>query len=77
VLATDETAWAYEADVVKSLGSLRNVDAMAPNLFRLLREFDAENVDLIFAEAVPAEGLGLAIMNRLRKASGYTIIKVP
>jgi len=77
VLATDETAWAYEADVVKSLGSLRNVDAMAPNLFRLLREFDAENVDFIFAEAVPAEGLGLAIMNRLRKASGYTIIKVP
>jgi L-threonylcarbamoyladenylate synthase len=29
VLATDETSWAYEADVVKSLGSRRNVDAMA------------------------------------------------
>ncbi len=75
VLATDETAWAYEADVVKSLGSRRNVDAMAPNLFRLLREFDAENVDVIIAEGVPMEGLGLAVMNRLRKASGYTIVK--
>ena len=75
ILATDETAWAYEADVVKSLGSRRNVDAMATNLFRLLREFDAENVDIILAEAVPTEGLGLAVMNRLRKASGYNIIK--
>lgn len=75
VLATDETAWAYEADVVKSLGSRRNVDAMAANLFRLLREFDEENVDVIISESVPTEGLGLAIMNRLRKASGYNIVK--
>jgi L-threonylcarbamoyladenylate synthase len=76
VLATAETAWAYEADVVKSLGSRRNVDAMAANLFRLLREFDEENVDVIIAESVPTEGLGLAVMNRLRKASEYNIVKV-
>jgi L-threonylcarbamoyladenylate synthase len=77
VLATDETSWAYEADVVKSMGSRRNVDAIAANLFRLLREFDEEKVDIILAEAVPTEGLGLAVMNRLRKASGYNIVKVP
>ncbi len=76
VLATDETAWAYEADVVKSLGSRRNVDAIASNLFRLLREFDDEGVDVIIAEGIPIEGLGLAVMNRLRKASGYHIVKV-
>jgi L-threonylcarbamoyladenylate synthase len=75
VLATAETAWAYEADVVKSLGSRRKVDSMAANLFRLLREFDEENVDVIIAESVPTEGLGLAVMNRLRKASGYNIVK--
>jgi L-threonylcarbamoyladenylate synthase len=75
VLATDETAWAYEADVVKSLGSRRNVDVMAANLFRLLREFNEENVDVILAESVRTEGLGLAVMNRLRKASGYNIVK--
>jgi L-threonylcarbamoyladenylate synthase len=77
VLATDETAWAYEADIVKSLGSRRNIDAMASNLFRLLREFDEENVDIVIAESVPPEGLGLAVMNRLRKASAYNIIKTP
>jgi L-threonylcarbamoyladenylate synthase len=76
VLATAETAWAYEADVVKSLGSRRNVDAMAANLFRVLREFDEENVDVIITESIPTEGLGLAVMNRLRKASGYHIVKV-
>jgi L-threonylcarbamoyladenylate synthase len=76
VLATAETAWAYEADVVKSLGSRRKVDVIAANLFRLLREFDEENVDVILAESIPTEGLGLAVMNRLRKASGYNILKV-
>jgi len=76
VLATDETAAKYEADMIKSLGSRFNLDAVAQNLFRLLREFDAEGVDVIVAEGVPQEGLGLAVMNRLRKASGYDIVKV-
>jgi L-threonylcarbamoyladenylate synthase len=66
---------AYRADVVKSLGSRFNLAVIAQNLFRLLREFDAEGVDVIIAEGVPAEGLGLAVMNRLRKASAYNIIR--
>jgi L-threonylcarbamoyladenylate synthase len=75
VLATDETKAAYRADVVKSLGSRFNLAVVAQNLFRLLRELDAEGVDVIIAEGVPSEGLGLAVMNRLRKASGYNIVK--
>jgi len=75
ILATDETQGAYYADVVKSLGSRFNLAIVAQNLFRLLREVDSENVDVIIAEGVPTEGIGLAIMNRLRKASGYHIIK--
>jgi L-threonylcarbamoyladenylate synthase len=75
ILATDETQTAYQADVVKSLGSRSNLATVAQNLFRLLREVDAENVDIIIAEGVSSEGLGLAVMNRLRKASAYNIIK--
>jgi L-threonylcarbamoyladenylate synthase len=75
ILATDETQTAYKADVIKSLGSRSNLVAVAQNLFRLLREVDAENVDVIIAEGVSSDGLGLAVMNRLRKASGYHIIK--
>lgn len=75
VLATDETAGYYRADVVKSLGSRSDLGVIAKNLFRLLREFDLERVDVIIAEGIPTEGLGLAVMNRLRKASGYKIVK--
>ena len=66
---------AYKAYVVKSMGSRHNLATVAASLFRLLREVDEEGVAVILAESVPQEGLGLAVMNRLRKASGYHIIK--
>ena len=75
ILATDQTKSAYNADIVQSLGSREDLTSVAQNLFRLLREIDAQNVDVIIAEGVPSEGLGLAVMNRLRKASGYHIVK--
>jgi L-threonylcarbamoyladenylate synthase len=75
ILATDQTQTAYQADVVKSLGNRSNLEVVAQNLFRFLREVDAENVDVIIAEGVSSDGLGLAVMNRLRKASGYHIVK--
>jgi L-threonylcarbamoyladenylate synthase len=75
VLATDETQTAYKAFVVKSMGSRHDISTIAASLFHLLREADSEGVDIILAESVPHEGIGLAVMNRLRKASGYHIIK--
>jgi L-threonylcarbamoyladenylate synthase len=75
VLATDETLGSYEAYVVKSLGSRSDSAVMAKNLFRLLREFDSQGVDVIIAEGVSTRGLGLAVMNRLRRASEYNIVK--
>ncbi|MGQ9530827.1 MAG: L-threonylcarbamoyladenylate synthase [Candidatus Bathycorpusculaceae bacterium] len=76
VLTTDENFGRYRADVIKSLGSRSNLVTAAKNLFRFLREFDSEKVDVIIAEGLPLEGLGLAVMNRLRKAAGYKIFKV-
>jgi L-threonylcarbamoyladenylate synthase len=75
VLATDETAAYYRNHIVKSLGSRTSLETIAKSLFKLLREFDLENVDIIIAEGVPPQGLGLAVMNRLRKAAGYHIVK--
>ena len=76
ILATDETQRSYHgAYVVKSLGSREDPSSMARNLFKLLREFDEEKVDIIIAEGVPMKSLGLAVMNRLRKASGFNIVK--
>jgi L-threonylcarbamoyladenylate synthase len=39
-------------------------------LFSLLRDFDAEKTDVIVTEAIPEKGVGVAVMNRLRKAAG-------
>jgi len=75
VLATDETQASYTADVIESLGSRSNLALVAQRLFRLLREIDAQGVAVIIAESVSSDGLGLAVMNRLRKASGYHIVK--
>jgi L-threonylcarbamoyladenylate synthase len=75
VLATDETFAAYEADIVRSLGSRSDLASIARNLFRLLRELDMEGVSFIVAEGLPTVGLGLAVTNRLRKACGYRIVK--
>jgi L-threonylcarbamoyladenylate synthase len=75
ILATDQTIAAYKVHIVRSMGSRHNLATVAASLFRLLREMDEEGVDVILAESVPQEELGLAIMNRLRKASGYHIIK--
>lgn len=75
VLCTEETVRYYQADSVKSLGSRSNLACVAQNLFAHLRSFDLEKVDVILAEGVPLEGLGLAVMNRLRKASGYKIVR--
>ena len=51
-------------------GDLREA---AANLFRYLRELDAAGLDLIVAEEVPDEGLGAAIMDRLRARCGRTL----
>jgi L-threonylcarbamoyladenylate synthase len=47
-------------------GDLREA---AANFFRVLRELDAEDFDLIVAERVPEEGIGAAINDRLARAS--------
>ncbi|MEP6686489.1 MAG: L-threonylcarbamoyladenylate synthase [Verrucomicrobiota bacterium] len=54
---------------VRSLTSRKDLREAASNLFRCLRELDHENLDLIVAEKIPEEGLGCAIMDRLRRAS--------
>jgi L-threonylcarbamoyladenylate synthase len=46
---------------------------MAKDLFPALRRFDAQNVDLILAEAISPQGLGNTVMNRLRQAAARII----
>lgn len=74
VIATDETAAGYVADSVKSVGKREDECAIARHLFQILREFDDEGVQAIYAEAFDSKGVGLAVMNRLLKAAGHQVI---
>lgn len=76
IIATDETASYYNADSVKSIGSRQDEDMIAHRLYTILREFDDENIEVIYSESFSTSGIGQAIMNRLLKAAGHQIIYV-
>ncbi len=59
-----------------SLGREQDPLEMGRNLFEGLRQFDDMEVDVIFAEGIKETGVGKAVMNRLKKASGFQIIEV-
>lgn len=70
LLAFDGTTSAgpyAKVEVLSTCGDLREA---ASTLFAKLRALDNSGVERIIAEAVPEQGLGAAILDRLRKASG-------
>ena len=75
IIATNETEEFYSTGVVKNIGTRSNENSIAKNLYRVLREFDEEDVSYIYSEAFKAEGIGDAIMNRLSKAAGHHTIQ--
>ncbi|MCR5719418.1 MAG: threonylcarbamoyl-AMP synthase [Lachnospiraceae bacterium] len=74
VIATAENIDRYDAHVVKCAGSRLQNKEVASNLYEILREFDDEDVSVIYSEAFDEEGLGQAIMNRLLKAAGHRVV---
>lgn len=76
ILATDESKNEYSNALVISLGSRYDMRDIGKNLFEALRRFDDAKVDIILSESFEENGLGTAIMNRLRKSAGFDIIKV-
>lgn len=71
VMTTEEDAQRFlglDVEIVK-LGSEHNLSEIGQNLFAQMRELDKLNVDLILMRAVKAQGLGLAIWDRLVRAS--------
>ena len=74
ILALDPHLPAYAPRRVLSLGP--DAAGMAHALFNALRDADALGADVLFSEAVPANGVGLAVMNRLGRAAAFHIIEV-
>lgn len=76
VIATDETAPFYQADIVSSIGARSDEDAIAKHLYKILRDFDDSEVDIIYSESFATPRIGQAIMNRLLKAAGHQVLTV-
>ena len=76
IMATDQTASKYHFGVVLSMGDRKHPGTIAASIFDVLREFDNRRVDIIFAESIGEEGIGFAVMNRIKKAAGYNEINV-
>ena len=74
VIATEETKQFYDADVVLSMGSRADEDSIAHELYRILRDCDELDVDVIFSESFSTPRIGQAIMNRMLKAAGHQVI---
>ncbi len=81
LLITKETAEALTmypefSDIpIIIIGYREDPYTIAASLFDSLRSLDKINVDIGIAEGIEERGIGLAVMNRLRKASGFSLVK--
>lgn len=77
VMCSRETCSSYGNLTKLEVGSRNNLYEVAKNLFKKLREIDELGVDVAISESFEERGVGLAIMNRLRKASSRVVFCVP
>jgi L-threonylcarbamoyladenylate synthase len=56
----------FEVDLLKIC---RNVEEYAHEVFAFFRECDSKNISTIYCEVVAEQGLGLALMDRLKRAA--------
>lgn len=70
VFCSAEHAPKYDADVIRSAGSLDDAAGAAHEFYSALRDMDDENVEVIFVENFTDRGFGQAFWNRLLKSAG-------
>lgn len=74
VVATEETKDRYASDVVLNIGARQDEDSIARHMYKILRECDKLDVEVIFSESFKTPRIGQAIMNRLLKAAAHQVI---
>jgi len=76
LLNTDNNSSRYNNIAqTECLGNRNDLNEIASNLFYCLRNLDNnDKIDIIFCEMFPLHDIGIAIMNRLIKASSCKMI---
>ncbi|MHA1983811.1 MAG: L-threonylcarbamoyladenylate synthase [Candidatus Hodarchaeales archaeon] len=77
-LIVSEHSDLFNADYIKIFGKKSNhgTKYLASILFHELREMDRRKIDIILVEAVEKKGIGVAVMNRLKKSANNQIINI-
>jgi L-threonylcarbamoyladenylate synthase len=76
ILTFEEHESLYHADLVIACGKLADPPSIAHHLYAALRRFDEASISYILAETCSEDGIGQAVMNRMRKAAGNRIVEV-
>lgn len=74
IFATEQTKSYYKGKKYVIIGDRDMPGTLCAQLFSALRD-ESAGVDVIFAEAIPAREQGLAYMNRLLRAAGFTVLR--
>ncbi len=76
VICSPEEARAIGGENLVLTGDNDDYPAQARRLFSALREADKLGCDVIYARKPRADGLGLALYNRLIRAAAHTVVKI-
>lgn len=75
VMAVTEHISLYSDFTVLDMGSKLALQEISSRLYHLLREVDRTGIEVLLVEGVSEEHLGMAIMNRLRKAASNQVVQ--
>ncbi len=75
IAATEQTKGFYKGKKYAIIGDRTQPETLCENLFACLRDID-QRAELILAEGIPTNDMGLAYMNRLLRAAGFHVIEV-
>lgn len=75
LLVVNERMPVYGGYSAYAIGSVKAPETIARSLFAALRKMDEDTVQVILCEAVDTAGIGLAVMNRLRRAASFRVVK--
>lgn len=76
VICFEEFCTQFPKQLVRSLGSYADQAEHGRRIFEALRYFDDTSAQKIYAQCPPADGIGMAVANRLKKAAGFHVIEV-